>query len=138
MTTPSARQQYHSAHLSSHQHALPSRTSPSRRNNYHTGDIPTQTRGLKWTRNPFSHTRNGRIDEGIKLHERRTEGADVSLGQATPVSRFLFPSGCSTLHISLLLTERGGDGERESTSLSTQHRRANGTSATTNDKYLPS
>jgi hypothetical protein len=99
MTTPSA-------HLASHQHALPGRTSPSRRNNYHAEDLPTQPRFLQWARNPFTYTRNSRIDEGVELHERRTEGADVSLGQATPVSSFLFPYKCSTLHISCRGTTR--------------------------------
>ncbi|KAJ8589552.1 hypothetical protein M405DRAFT_817776, partial [Rhizopogon salebrosus TDB-379] len=57
---------YHSAHLSSHQHALPGRTSPSRRNNHYTEDLPTQPRFLQWAKNPFSHTRNSGNGEGVE------------------------------------------------------------------------
>ncbi|KAJ8582143.1 kinase-like protein, partial [Rhizopogon salebrosus TDB-379] len=83
-TTPPAHQQYGSAHLSSHQHALPGRTSPSRRNNYNIEDIPTQSRFLQLPRNLFFNTRTSQIDEGIGLQERRTEVADVPFGQAAP------------------------------------------------------
>jgi hypothetical protein len=85
--TSSARQQYDSAHLSSHIHALPGRTSPSRRNDYNTEDIPTQPRFLRWARSPFF---NSQINEGIELRERRREIVDVPLGQGRPVSPF-FP-----------------------------------------------
>ncbi|KAJ8589878.1 kinase-like protein [Rhizopogon salebrosus TDB-379] len=98
-TTPPARQQYGSAHLSSHQHAPPGSTSPSRRNNYNIEDIPTQSRFLQLTRNPFFNTRNSRIEEGIELQERRTEVVDVPFGQAVPVSPF-FPTGRSILLVS--------------------------------------
>ncbi|KAJ8581476.1 hypothetical protein M405DRAFT_868645 [Rhizopogon salebrosus TDB-379] len=71
--------QYISPYPSSHGRAPPQRIPlPSRGNDDNSGVSLTQPRFLQWARkNPFSNTRNSRIDESIELQERHTEIVDA-------------------------------------------------------------
>jgi hypothetical protein len=55
-----------------------------------TDNTPIRPRFLEWARHPLFHTRNGRTDEDIEVHEHRTAVIDVPLAQSRPVRPLFF------------------------------------------------